>query len=185
MTAGPHNIQFNGLKHHIRAITGLIAACTVPELPLRLKVLGNSQMDLYLGALEEWEIGREVLGALDALDIHTELQYRQWLEQHHHYRSVTLSDGSVWILRLGNGSGKYIHLHPGRYSPGTIRVKAAVLKTAIACWICLKNRLITEINDLTLNRVRKDVLGLPPVRSLTESHAVLKMLAVIETGTNA
>jgi hypothetical protein len=183
MTAGPHNIQFNGLKHHIRSITGLIAACDLPELPQRLKVLGNSQMDLYLGVLEEWEIGREVLQALDALHIHTEEEYRHWLEQHHHYRSITLSDASRWILRLGNGNDKYIHLHPGRYSPATVRVKAAVLKTAIALWIYMKNGLITEINDLTLNQVRKDVLTLPPVRSLAESHAVLKMLGIIQANT--
>lgn len=180
-TPATHNIQLNALKHHIRAITRLIAGCPVPELPMRLKVLGNSQMDLYLGGLEETEISLEIVEALRALGIHSETQYRQWLEQHHHYRSITLSDTSVWILRLGKESSKYIHLHPGRYSPATIRVKAAVLKTAIALWIYLKNGLITAVNDNTLNQVRREVLDLPPVRSLAESRAVLKMLGILET----
>lgn len=180
---GTYNIQLNALKHHIRAIIRLIAGCPVPELPQRLKVLGNSQMDLYLGALEEEDISREVLQALTALDIHTEQQYRDWLELHHHYRSITLSDSSVWILRLGKESDRYIHLHPGRYSPATVRVKAAVLKTAIATWAYLKNGLISEVNDHTLNRVRKEVLDLPPLKSLAESRAILKMTGIIEANT--
>jgi len=180
-TAGTDNIQFNALKHHIRAVTRLIADCSLPELPQRLKVLGASQMDLYLGALEEADISREILQALSDLDIHTEQQYRHWLEEHHYYRSITLSDGSVWILRLGKEGEKYIHIHPGRYSTESIRVKAAVLKTAIAIWIYLKKGLISEVNEHTLNRARKEVLELPPVKSLAESRAILKMIGIIET----
>jgi hypothetical protein len=178
---GTYNIQLNALKHHIRAITRLTADGSVAELPQRLKVLGSSQMDLYLGDLEETDISREVLQALSVLNIHTEQQYRDWLEQHHHYRSVTLSDSSVWILRLGKESDRYIHLHPGRYSPETVRVKAAVLKTAIATWAYLKNGLISEVNEDALNRVRKEVLELPPLKSLAESRAILKMIGIIET----
>jgi len=178
---GPYNIHLNALKHHIRAITRFIADCTVPELSQRLKVLGASQMDLYLGALEETDISREVLQALTTLNIHNEQQYRDWLEQHHHYRSLTLSDSSVWILRLGKEGNRYIHLHPGRHAPATIRVKAAVLKTAIATWVYLKNGLISELNDGALNRVRKEVLELPPLKSLAESRAILKMIGIIET----
>jgi hypothetical protein len=181
--AGTHNIQLNALKHHIRAITRLIADCPVAELPQRLKVLGNSQMDLYLGDLEETDISRQVLQVLNALDIHTEQQYQHWLEQHHHYRSITLSDSSVWILRLGKERDKYVHIHPGRYSPATIRVKAAVLKTAIAVWVYLKNGLIGEVNEDSLNRARKEVPGLPPVKSLTESRAILKMTGILEANT--
>lgn len=183
-TPAIHNIQLNALKHHIRAITRLIAGCPVPELPMRLKVLGNSQMDLYLGSLEETEISLQTVEALRSLGIHSETEYRHWLEQHHHYRSITLSDTSVWILRLGKESSKYIHLHPGRYSPATIRVKAAVLKTAIALWIYLKNGLITAVSDNSLNQVRREVFDLPPVRSLAESRSVLKMLGILETSTN-
>lgn len=179
-TPGPHNIQLNALKHHIGAIVRLIAGCPVTELSQRLKVLGNSQMDLYLGHLTEEDISQEVLAALQALHIDTEAGYRQWLIQHHHYRSISLSDKSVWILRLGHDNPKYIHLHPGRYSPGTVRVKATVLKTAITLWIYRRNGLIDVINDIALNRVRKEVLQLSPVRSLEESRAVLKFLGILE-----
>lgn len=182
-TAGTENIQLNALKHHIRAITCLIRDCSPAELPRHLKVLGNSQMDLYLGALEKADISAEVLQALTALEIYTEQQYCEWLEQHHHYRSITLSDGSVWILRLGKEHDKYIHIHPGRYSPASIRVKAAVLKTAIAVWVYLKNGLISEVNEHTLNRVRKEVLDLPPLKSLAESRAILKMIGVVKANT--
>jgi hypothetical protein len=39
--------------------------------------------------------------------------------------------------------------------------------------------LIWEVNDSSLNRVRKDVLELPPIKSLAESHAILKMIGII------
>lgn len=182
-TAGTENIQLNALKHHIRAITCLIADCSPAELPQRLQVLGNSQMDLYLGTLEEGDISAQVLQALTALEIYTEQQYCDWLEQHHHYRSITLSDSSVWILRQGKEHDKYIHIHPGRYSPASIRVKATVLKTAIAVWVYRKNGLISEVNEQTLNRVRQEVLDLSPLKSLAESRAILKMIGIVDANT--
>jgi hypothetical protein len=177
--AGTHNILFNALKHHISAIVRLIDAVPCTELPQRLKALGSSQMDLYLGLLEEEDLRLEVIQALKSLNIDKESTYRRWLEQHQHYYNITLSDNSVWILRLGQSPPAYIHLHPGRHSPATIRVKATVLKTAIALWVYHKNGLIDIINDSALNRVRKE-MGLPPVKALQDSQAILKMIGILE-----
>jgi len=177
-TAGIHNIQLNTLKHHLGAIRRFIATCPVTGLSRGLQVLGNSRMDLYLGRLEEEDIYRQVLQALQSLDIHTRPQYAAWLEQHHRYRAITLSDQSVWILRLGQEAGRYIHLHPGRYSPATVRVKAAVLKSAIALQVYLRHGLLHRIDEEALNRVRREVLGLPPVKALAESRAIMRLLAL-------
>ncbi len=177
----PHNILFNALKHHIGAIGHLIASCPLAELPLRLKVLGNSQMDLYLGQLSEADISRETIRVLAASGITSAAQYESWLQGHHGYRSITLPDRSIWILRAGQDRVRYIHVHPGRYSANTVRVKATVLKTAIALWIYLKHGLIIAIDLQALNQVRKEALGLSPVKELAESRHILQIIEILKT----
>ena len=61
--------------------------------------------------------------------------FAAWLATGGGYGLVTLpADGSVWTLRLGVADGRYVHLHPGRHTPHTVRVNAATLKTAVmAC----------------------------------------------------
>ncbi|KAA2239665.1 hypothetical protein F0L74_26090 [Chitinophaga agrisoli] len=178
---GTHNVLFNALKHHLGAIGHLIASCPVAELPQRLKVLGNSQMDLYLGRLSETDIARETILALAANGITSHTQYASWLQDHHGYRTIILSDHSAWILRAGKEEERYIHLHPGRYSPDSVRVKATVLKTAIALWIYLKHELITTIDLATLNRVRREVLDLSPIKELAESKHILQIIDILKS----
>ena len=42
-----------------------------------------------------------------------------------------MPDGSAWVLRQGEEGGRYVHVHPGRRTPPTLRVRATVLKTAV------------------------------------------------------
>jgi hypothetical protein len=175
--AGLHNIQFNALKHHLGAIAHFIATCPVAELPQQLKILGGSQMDLYLGHLQVNDIGAATLAALQAAGITSQAAYAHWLLQHHGYRKITLPDQSVWILRMGQEeTGKYIHIHPGRYSPHTVRVKATVLKTAIALAFYRKNELVKTVDLVTLNQVRAAVINLPPVKDLAECRHILTVM---------
>lgn len=178
--AGLHNIQFNALKHHLGAIGNFIATCPVAELPQHLKILGNSQMDLYLGHLQIAEIGQETLDALWERDINTLPEYAHWLDQEEGYQSLTLSDQSTWILRMGQEeTGRYIHLHPSRYSPHSVRVKATVLKTAIALASYYKNGLIKELDLQALNQVRAAVVELPPIKDLSESRHILTIMELV------
>lgn len=173
-------ILFNGLKHHRQSIQEFIQMYAIRELPLlsqALTAIGNSQMDLYLGNLTETEIFTEVLLQLTRLEALHEEAYRQFL-QPHHYQTIDLCDGSRWVLRLGKHRGQYIHIHPGRYSPHTLRVKATTLKTAIAVQIWHKEH-PEPLDTVVLNRLRKETLGLSPVRTLSEVQTVTQLIQVL------
>ncbi|RME86518.1 MAG: hypothetical protein D6785_03175, partial [Planctomycetota bacterium] len=50
----------------------------------------------------------------------------------------TISDGSQWVLREGKEElissydlQTFVHIHPGRFSPHTFRIKVNTLKTAL------------------------------------------------------
>ena len=90
-------------------------------------------MDLYLGSLNPRQISNEIINKIKNFGLYTYIKYRKWLsEEGKQYKQIDLSDTSVWMLRFGNEKDRYIHIHPGRYSPNTMRVKAKTLKTAIA-----------------------------------------------------
>jgi hypothetical protein len=172
------NILFNALKHHRLFIHQQIARADKATLPELLKKLGNSQMDIYYGVLDLPKLFKEVLRQIPVRD---EPAYLQWLQESGGYISVTLSDTSRWVLLPGNQPGQYIHLHPARYSPHSMRVKATVLKTAIACMVCMPgvNQPGTIPTLAELNELRHTLLHLSPVKDLEQCEhlwEVLKML---------
>jgi hypothetical protein len=164
------NILFNALKHHRGFIHEQIALATPATLPELLKKLGNSQMDIYYGALGMKELMAEVV---THVPVENEAEYLAWLGD---YREVTLSDGSRWILLAGNVPGQYIHLHPGRYSPHSMRVKATILKTAIACMVCfpgVERPVLAQVNEM-----RRRLLALSPVRDLEQCQHLWKVMGM-------
>jgi hypothetical protein len=77
--------------------------------------------------------------------------FRKWVEQNNGYRLFQLSDESIWTIRISKGNiEQYIHIHPGRYSPLSMRVKSESLKTAIAFW-CIKFSMDQKPNKYELN----------------------------------
>jgi hypothetical protein len=91
---------------------------------------------------------------------------------------MRISDKSIWTLRLGNEKKRYIHIHPGRYSPLTIRVKAVTLKTTIAVRV-LVEEIDSELPNLkSINEVRTSFLKLPPLKSLSLSSGIGKFLNI-------
>ncbi len=98
----------------------------------RLVVLGNLVMDLYIGGLQVDEITTEIILALKKAHVFREEEYKSWIsESKKSYRTLSISDGSRWTLLWGRNDGRYIHIHPARYSRHSVRIKALPLKTAI------------------------------------------------------
>jgi len=175
-------VLFNSLKHHCQAIRFFIRkydTSRLPELSFSLLTIGSSQMDLYKGELTEAAIYQEVLDYLTELNAMAEPDYRQFLlpEQ---YKTIVLRDTSQWVLRLGEKESLHIHIHPGRYSPHTLRVKAATLKTAIALLIWQKDNPGTP-DTATLNYIRKDVLQLSPVRNMEEMRPLFDLTDLLRS----
>jgi hypothetical protein len=105
--------------------------------------------------------------------------YKKWLfEKRSEYKLIEISDSSVWTLRLGNQE-RYVHIHPGRYSPFTLRVKALTLKTAIAVLIIKHEKSFPLMDTLQINEVRKEILNSPPVKKNTSNSAVVRVINIL------
>lgn len=187
-------IKFNALKHHASFLLNTILEwkkqnpeTIIPEL----NELGANQFDVYTGHLSVDQITEQVCDYMTNLKI-TELHsFQKWMGKNH-YREIELSDGSKWIIRAGEDSEKFIHIHPGRNQELAHRIKANHLKTAII--IFLENQ-PDRVNDIQLstayiNKIRAEILGLSPVRSVSEcskAESALQFLMELyysQTGTD-
>ncbi len=177
----PIPINFNCWKHHYSFIKGQIAASTNQKefrnLKERLLKIGNSQMDLYVGTLTPGLISRFIINYLKSLKVFEPEKYNSWLTtEENNFRLIKLEDKSIWTLRLGTTTERYVHIHPGRHSPNTIRVKANTLKTAILVF-CHENIYDNKLISLEqINTLRKDYLDEPPLKSVSKETRLGKLL---------
>jgi hypothetical protein len=180
----PLPVTFNCWKHHagfIKSQTALLQKSKMSKDALRklLLIIGESQMDLYLGKLNPNQIANQIINNAKGYGAKSYSAYGNWLtEDGKGYKQMRISDKSIWNLRLGNEKKRYIHIHPGRYSPLTIRVKAVTLKTTIAVRV-LVEEIDSELPNLkSINEVRTSFLKLPPLKSLSLSSGIGKFLNI-------
>ena len=180
----PLPATFNCWKHHagfIKSQTALLQKRKMSKDALRklLLIIGESQMDLYLGKLNPNQIANQIINNAKGYGAKSYSDYDNWLsEEGKCYKQMRISDKSIWALRLGNEKKRYIHIHPGRYSPLTIRVKAVTLKTTIAVRV-LVEEIDSELPNLkSINEVRTSFLKLPPLKSLSLSSGIGKFLNI-------
>jgi len=136
-------------------------------------------MDLYLGKLTPFELTEFTKKFLKKNEVFKYESYEQWLlSECKEYRLITLPDKSIWTLRMDNKKKNYVHIHPGRYSLHTIRVRALTLKTAI-CVMAYLNIHKNFSPDLKLiNNLRKELLNAVPVKSLSSTLGLRRLLDV-------
>jgi hypothetical protein len=180
----PPPVLFNAWKHHAGALRRRIAeaARAGPEglaaLAPRLLVIGTELMDLYTGAQSPAEIGAGVVARLRADERLDPDEYRRWLEANRGYRVLALSeDASAWVLRFGEEGGRYVHVHPGRGTPHTRRVRANVLKTAVLALAAAAGA--DPLDVALINRVRREYLGLSPLPALADEGGLAAVIAVL------
>lgn len=173
-------ILFNPIKHHTGAIKQIIGETTNEEDLLRtLLTIGESQMDLYVGELSVGEITQQIIKQLKQKNVITQTEYSEWINSGgSDYKMLTLSDNSQWTLRLSNDNEKYIHIHPGRYSPRTMRIKANTLKTAIAVNVYAKVNKYNPLDLEIINYARKEILGESPIKSISTNSGLGKIIAL-------
>jgi hypothetical protein len=85
-------------------------------------------------------------------------------------------DGSRWVLRLGDETGRYVHVHPARRAPHTRRVRANVLKTAILVPADAAVHGGDPFDIARINQVRGQYLGLSPIIKLEPDEGLGAML---------
>lgn len=177
---------FNALKHHAGYIRSFIEKCIgsgediLPALSDRLKSIGGSQMDLYTGNLALAEISVEISCTLRQKGLFPKERYLEWLKDNKGYRTLEVSDKSVWVLLEGNIPEHYIHIHPARHSLHTIRIRAGTLKSAVAVhiWSGIYNESPFNVNNV--NIARKKLLCESPVKNLSHTSglgALIKLLS--------
>ena len=135
------SIIYNAGKHHLKTIIqnlGLHAQRGEENAELKEKLLeaGEGVMDIYEGTLSVEEIKKEVWEFLNKNHLCDFEAYSQYLQEegsikrHGYYRNLELSDHSIVTMRMGDTEDSFVHVHPGRHTPHTFRVKANTFKTA-------------------------------------------------------
>ncbi|NDV95525.1 hypothetical protein D0T84_11475 [Dysgonomonas sp. 521] len=128
-----------------------------------IKSFGASQLDYYTGELISQQIKDEIYKILKEQNLLDKNMYKLWLSLNNDYRELQLSDGSVWTLRMIEKE-EFIHIHPSRYSPHTMRVKANTLKTVL-CTLLLEETSPFTFNTGVINHYRKEYLGLSVLKT--------------------
>jgi len=176
-------IRFNALKHHYGYFCSRLGQWEKwpwDQVALEIQELGTNQFDVYTGALSPEEITGQTADQLNSCGVGSRDTLVKWLGKNG-YRTLVLSDGSRWVVRLGEDPLKYIHLHPARQQNLVERIKASHLKTAVGLYMD-PDYAGTEKNEeatALINRVRTARLGLSPVRSASESRRILQTLTFL------
>ena len=171
----PKPVLFNTWKHHAGFLCEQIQRLSdlrdANQIQSNLKKIGTSTTDLYMGDMGVLEASTFTLNTVDSLGLTAEPDYLNWIRQNHdHFREITFPDASVWILRIGVEPERYIHLHPGRNTSHCRRVKANILKTAIAASIQAISQKSDPFNIDLINSAREEMCNLQPIRFITLNH---------------
>ena len=177
----PLPINLNCWKHHaafiIRQVQRVKSEKEIEELNAQLLRIGESQMDLYFGKLSPFEISELIIESLKDKELLSPDKYTSWLiNESKDYRLIKLPDKSIWTLRFSENPDRYVHIHPGRHSPHTIRVKATTLKTAIIIFCFTQIGEIDKVNTQEINHIRKIFLNEPPLKSFTKASGLQRLL---------
>jgi len=180
----PPPINFNCWKHHAgfikKQIESIREVRDLEELKNYLLKIGESQMDLYFGRFSLTEISEQILSTLHQNKKVESEQYKNWLTKDgKDFQLIELRDKSIWTLRLGDDAERYVHIHPGRYSPNTVRVKAITLKTAILVLCSEKIGEIKTIETQTINQIRKKYLDEPPLKSFSSASGLRRLVDLL------
>ncbi|OGU54799.1 MAG: hypothetical protein A2V66_06820 [Ignavibacteria bacterium RBG_13_36_8] len=177
----PCPVLLNCWKHHAGFIKGGIQVKSEHEILGELKTIGDSLMDLYLGSMSPHDISVQVIEQLKGRNILEKKAYTDWIEtDNDQYRMIELSDNSKWTLRLGDDEKRYVHIHPGRYSHHTMRVRSLSLKTAIAVLVWTKIHGGDALNISVINKVRKEWLNESPIKSVSKNEGLGKLIGILK-----
>ncbi|MGM0620277.1 MAG: hypothetical protein ACQETJ_04470 [Bacteroidota bacterium] len=174
----PVPVTFNPYKHHSGFLLQQLKTWQSKEwheVTDELKSMGNNLIDLYYGKLTVSGICNECLTYFEIQSIYSPEKFLEWLPPKE-YRKIELSDTSLWVIKEGINNRRYIHIHPAKNSPFTLRVRAATLKTVIALKIQEYKLSKTPVFDLqNVNYVRINYLGLSPLKAITPGKGISRI----------
>jgi hypothetical protein len=175
--------QFNPLKHHLSYIKEFISGKLSEEEGINIKTLvkevrhiGTSVMDIYTGNLSVLELCSEITDYLQKNRLDRIGSFSEWTGKGFgDFKTIAISDRSVWTLKYHSDEKRFVHLFPARLSPHSFRVKANTLKSALLYYIIIGKDFISRAD---LNNARQ-YLGLSPVKDTAEAEAITEMIEIL------
>lgn len=183
----PVPVTFNAHKHHFRFLLNEIETWKTldwKQVEAKLIEIGENLLDFYTGELSVENICEECIHYFNSRKISDKISFADWLNPYE-YRKTVLSDSSEWVIKEGNDPGRFIHIHPAKQSPHTIRVRAATLKTVIA----IKIQNVTISNNINenlqmVNNIRTTYLHLSTIKLLQRGKGILQLWNIFDDITN-
>lgn len=134
-----------------------------------LQKTGNSVTDFYYGNLDVSAICSMIKTKLIVLDAFQKEAYMEWITGQDLYFTFRLDDGSEWLMRRGENKTRYIHIHPGKHSKHSRRIKSRSLKIFLAMhYYRINDKELYSLNFL--NYIRQEKLDLPPVIGFSDVY---------------
>ena len=131
----------------------------------------NNYIDIYIGSMTPRDVGDAVVSLLKSKKALGLAVFTGWVGKNKGYRKIKLGDESEWVVRISNDPERYIHLHPARTGPSTMRFKGSTLKTVCLLKMSLKGVSVTPTVE-NVNRVRIQA-GMSPVKRLEPGKGIL------------
>lgn len=177
-----HPVLFNAWKHHLRYLQAILLMARergAEVLDQHINKIGHNMMDVYTGDFTPQQISEKIISELQLNGITDAHKYRIWLiQQNKGYTNLKIEDQSLWTLLLGKGK-IYIHIHPARHSPCSIRVKALTLKSAIWISFELLRNPHNQINLDFINSIRKIRLQASPIKSVDLTDNLINLVRIM------
>lgn len=174
----PVPVTFNPHKHHFGFLLKQIELWKKTEwktVEKELLLIGGNLLDLYMGNLPVEKVCKECIEYFGEKKISKPAEFKKWLAPKE-FRKIELSDNSLWVIKEGVDHERFIHIHPAKNSPFSIRVKATTLKTVLA--LLINDEKPTgdlQSNLKKVNQIRTGYLKLSPIKSLERGKGILRV----------
>lgn len=184
----PQPVALSCWKHHLGFICRSIDQIMLLSKPMDfarpiLEGIGGTLLDIYTGALTPQQVGTEVLRCIVDRFPLSQKEFSDWIELNgRNFRSVELSDNSRWALKMGTYKDRYVHIHPGRYSINSVRVRSVNLRVAIVFRLMYG----WEENIYSVSRLNdaRSALFLSPLNSKISVDGIVRILDLLTVKNN-
>jgi len=167
----PIPILFNPFKHHRNRILATLKNVSPESIASLLDPICNNYVDIYTGMKTPESIANEMISILKSNRALQVNDFTRWVALKKGYRQIKLEDRSEWIVRKSNENERYVHIHPARSGPFTMRFKGSTLKTAYLLKTSFTG--LQETFSLEkVNRIRM-LISLSPIKKLERSKGIL------------
>lgn len=143
-----------------------------------IKTINSNFVDIYIGPYSPEEIKEKLANEFMRLKIYTGGEYVEWLGKVG-YRTIALEDGANWVLRKSENKEAFVHVHPSRIPPLTVRVHGNAWKTVVGLLLMYPEYLTVPPDLAQANAFRRGFLNLSPVKGNENMKRVMSVYNLV------